>query len=70
MATLSNELELLGKHGTTDGMAAFANKLGEIYLEVKAALEERLEKHHREGQTKRGRSPVTDTLGIEPESVA
>ena len=46
MANLSKELELLGKHGTTEGVVALATQLGQLYLEVKAALEERLEKDH------------------------
>ena len=46
MANLSKELELLGKHGTTEGVVELATQLGELYLDVKAALEERLEKDH------------------------
>ena len=43
LATVSQELEALAKNGTSEGLASFANRLDELYVAVKAALEARLE---------------------------
>ena len=48
MAAVSQELEALGKSRTTEGAAPLATKLDGLYLEVKAALEARLEQAHRD----------------------
>ena len=45
LATLSTELEAVGRTGSTDGAEVLAAELDGLYLAVKAALEERLEKY-------------------------
>ena len=55
MAALSLELETKGKNGTTEGAAALAGKLDELYPLVQAALEARLENDHRD-----------DVVSVEP----
>ena len=59
MATLSRELETLGKTGTTDGAVPLAAQLDELYSAVKAALDERLERAVRD-----------DTVPVGPSGVA
>ena len=48
MASVSQELEALGKSGTSEGAAPLAAKLDELYLEVKDALEAQLDHTRRE----------------------
>ena len=48
MAAVSQELEELGRTGTNEGLASLADKLDELYLAVKDALEARLEKERRD----------------------
>ena len=47
MAAASRELRALIDSGTTEGASALATQLDDLYLAVKAALEEKLEKDHR-----------------------
>ena len=48
MASVSQELEELGKSGTSEGAAALAAKLDELYVAVKDALESRLDQTRRQ----------------------
>ena len=48
MASVSQELEALGKSGTSEGAAALAAKLDELYVAVKDALESRLDQTRRQ----------------------
>ncbi len=43
MAAVCKKLEAFGRKGTVDGAASLATRLDELYLEVKAALEARLD---------------------------
>ena len=45
LATLSKELEAVGRSGSTHGAEVLAARLDGLYAAVKASLEERLEKH-------------------------
>ena len=46
MASVCQELEDLAQSGTSDGAAALAARLDDLYLAVKEALETRIEKEH------------------------
>ena len=48
MGSVCQELEDLGKSGTSDGAAALAARLDDLYLAVKEALETRIEKEPRD----------------------
>ena len=48
MATLSLELDELGRTGTNEGIVSLADELDQLYLAVKDALEARLEKQCRD----------------------
>ena len=48
MASVSKELEELGRSRTSQGAAALTARLDELYVAVKDALEERLKQAHRD----------------------
>ena len=48
MASVSKELEELGRSGTSEGAATLTARLDELYVAVKDALEERLKQAHRD----------------------
>ena len=48
MAAASRELRALVDSGTTEGASALATQLDDLFLAVKAALEARIEKDHRD----------------------
>ena len=64
LATLCQELEALGRHGTSEGAEAMATRADALYLTVKTALEARLERDQRGVRLSRGPVPHVRSCSI------